>query len=40
MTYRETFEVLGQAQLIPVEHAEELSNLAGFKNVLIHYTGC
>ncbi len=36
MTYRGTFEVLGQAQLIPVELAEELSNLAGFRNVLVH----
>ncbi|AKB80424.1 hypothetical protein MSHOH_3941 [Methanosarcina horonobensis HB-1 = JCM 15518] len=35
-TYRETFEILGQAGLIPEELAEELSDLAGFRNVLVH----
>jgi uncharacterized protein YutE (UPF0331/DUF86 family) len=35
-TYRETFEIMGQARLIPEELAEELSDLAGFRNVLVH----
>jgi len=35
-TYRETFEILGQASLISEELAEELSDLAGFRNVLVH----
>ncbi|AKB26869.1 hypothetical protein MSSIT_0150 [Methanosarcina siciliae T4/M] len=35
-TYREAFEILGQAGLIPEELAEELSDLAGFRNVLVH----
>ena len=35
-TYRETFEILGHAGLIPEELAEELSDLAGFRNVLVH----
>ncbi|AGF96887.1 type VII toxin-antitoxin system HepT family RNase toxin [Methanosarcina mazei] len=35
-TYRETFEILGQAGLISEELAEELSDLAGFRNVLVH----
>jgi uncharacterized protein YutE (UPF0331/DUF86 family) len=36
MTYRETFEILGHAGLIQEELAEELSDLAGFRNVLVH----
>jgi uncharacterized protein YutE (UPF0331/DUF86 family) len=36
VTYRETFEILGQAGLIPYELAEGLSGLAGFRNVLVH----
>lgn len=35
-TYRETFEILGQAGLISEDLAEELSDLAGFRNVLVH----
>ncbi|WP_410508383.1 DUF86 domain-containing protein [Methanosarcina hadiensis] len=35
-TYRETFEILGQAGLISENLAEELSDLAGFRNVLVH----
>lgn len=35
-TYRETFELLAQANLIPEELASELSDLAGFRNVLVH----
>jgi uncharacterized protein YutE (UPF0331/DUF86 family) len=36
VTYRETFEIMGQSGLIPEELAEELSDLAGFRNVLVH----
>lgn len=35
-TYRETFEILGQAGLISEDLAEELSDVAGFRNVLVH----
>ena len=35
-TYRETFDLLGQAGLISEELAGELSDLAGFRNVLVH----
>lgn len=36
LTYRETFEIMGQRELIPEELAKELSDLAGFRNVLVH----
>lgn len=36
MTYKETFEILGQEGLIPYELAGELSGSAGFRNVLVH----
>lgn len=36
VTYKETFELLGQAKIIPEGLAEELSDLAGFRNVLVH----
>lgn len=36
VTYRETFEIMGQSGLIPEGLAEELSDLAGFRNVLVH----
>lgn len=36
MTYRETFEILGQERLISEELAAELSDLAGFRNTLVH----
>ena len=39
MTYKETFEILGQAELITYKLAEELSGLAGFRNVLVHIFG-
>jgi uncharacterized protein YutE (UPF0331/DUF86 family) len=35
-TYRETFEILGKEKLIPEELSGELSDLAGFRNVLVH----
>ncbi|WP_243669128.1 DUF86 domain-containing protein [Methanoculleus chikugoensis] len=36
-TYRETFEVLaGEGGVIPEPLARDLSNLAGFRNVLVH----
>ena len=38
-TYRETFELLGQAGIISEELAGELSDLAGLRNVLVHIYG-
>jgi uncharacterized protein YutE (UPF0331/DUF86 family) len=35
-TYRESFEILGKSELIDEELASELSDLAGFRNVLVH----
>lgn len=35
-TYRESFEILSDNDLITNEMAEELSELAGFRNVLVH----
>ena len=35
-TYRESFEILAEEGLIPRKLAEELEDLAGFKNVLVH----
>ncbi|MDP3103723.1 MAG: DUF86 domain-containing protein [Candidatus Methanoperedens sp.] len=35
-TYRETFEILGRENIIKRELADELSDLAGFRNVLVH----
>jgi uncharacterized protein YutE (UPF0331/DUF86 family) len=35
-TYRETFEILGKEKIIPEELANELSDMAGFRNVLVH----
>ena len=35
-TYRETFDLLAQAGMISEELAAELSDLAGFRNVLVH----
>ena len=35
-TYREAFYLLGQSGMIPEELADELSDLAGFRNVLVH----
>lgn len=39
-TYRETFQVLGKSGIIPEGLAEDMSKLAGFRNILVHeYTG-
>lgn len=38
-TYRETFELLGQAGVITEDLAVELSDLAGLRNVLVHIYG-
>lgn len=35
-TYREAFEILIDASVIPQELGEELADLAGFRNVLVH----
>ncbi len=35
-TYRESFDILARAGLIPEELAADLSDLAGFRNVLVH----
>ncbi len=39
-TYRETFHILGRYTIVPEDLARELSQLAGFRNLLVHeYTG-
>lgn len=35
-TYRECFEILSREGMIPSELGDELSDLAGFRNVLVH----
>jgi uncharacterized protein YutE (UPF0331/DUF86 family) len=35
-TYRETFEILEEQRMIPEDLANDLSDLAGFRNVLVH----
>lgn len=35
-TYRESFEILSDEGVIPTELANSLSDLAGFRNVLVH----
>ena len=35
-TYRETFEILKEGRIIPEDLANDLSDLAGFRNVLVH----
>ena len=35
-TYRESFEILYEEGLIPKDLSENLSDLAGFRNVLVH----
>ena len=35
-TYRETFEILKEADLISLKQSESLSDLAEFRNVLVH----
>jgi len=34
--YREAFQILGEARLIDDDLARELSDLAGFRNILVH----
>jgi uncharacterized protein YutE (UPF0331/DUF86 family) len=35
-TYRETFEILGQSGIIDASMGANLSNLAAFRNILVH----
>jgi len=35
-TYRESFEILSEEGIIPSELGDDLSDLAGFRNVLVH----
>jgi len=35
-TYRESFEILSQGGMIPASLGREMSELAGFRNVLVH----
>jgi len=35
-TYRESFEILSDEGIIPSELGDDLSDLAGFRNVLVH----
>ncbi len=35
-TYRESFQILSEHDIIPSGLADDLSNLAGFRNVLVH----
>lgn len=35
-TYRQTFEILNEAGIISIPLSESLSDLAGFRNVLVH----
>ena len=35
-TYRETFEILEEQRIIPEDLANDLSDLAGFRNILVH----
>lgn len=35
-TYREAFEILAEENVISVELADELADLAGFRNMLVH----
>ncbi|HUX98542.1 MAG TPA: DUF86 domain-containing protein [Candidatus Deferrimicrobium sp.] len=36
LTYRESFEILSDAKLIPSPLANQLADLAGFRNLLVH----
>lgn len=36
VTYRETFEILHEAGLISLQLSESMSDLAEFRNVLVH----
>lgn len=35
-TYRETVELIGTLGIIPKTFAKELSNMVGFRNILVH----
>lgn len=35
-SYREGFEILAEAEVLPSEMAQKLADLAGFRNVLVH----
>jgi len=35
-TYRETFDILAEAGVIPLKMADGLSDLAAFRNMLVH----
>jgi uncharacterized protein YutE (UPF0331/DUF86 family) len=35
-TYREAFEILQEGGFIPLQLSDDLSELAGFRNVLVH----
>lgn len=35
-TYRETFEIPSESNIIPTDLADNLSDLAGFRNILVH----
>jgi uncharacterized protein YutE (UPF0331/DUF86 family) len=35
-TYRETFDILAEAGVIPLKMADKLSDLAAFRNMLVH----
>ena len=35
-TYRETFEILAENNIIPSDLATQLSDLAGFRNIIVH----
>lgn len=35
-TYREVFDILGEEKIVPLKLADNLSDLAGFRNVLVH----
>ncbi|MEM3587709.1 MAG: DUF86 domain-containing protein, partial [Candidatus Jordarchaeaceae archaeon] len=36
LTYRQAFEILSESNIIPVDLANNLSDLAGFRNMLVH----
>ena len=36
LTYREAFEILNESGLISLPLSESMSDLAGFRNVLVH----
>lgn len=36
LTYRQAFEILSESNIIPADLANNLSDLAGFRNMLVH----